>query len=93
MRDDPQDVNARANRIAEKSAAGEDVTKEASELLASLRWHEDMVVTNYEGERVWLAPCFDKEGKRHGITDCCLESDPCDYHRDFAGALNVEVKQ
>lgn len=46
-------------------------------VLESLRWCEDMVVVEpVFGDLVWL--------KRHesgkGITDCCLESDPCEYH-------------
>ena len=49
-------------------------------LLDSLRWREDIVITNHDGERVWLGPCF-LNGKRIGITDCCLEGDPCDWHR------------
>lgn len=49
------------------------------DLLQSLRRSEDMVITNCAGERVWLKPCV-LDGKRIGITDCCLEDDPCEHH-------------
>lgn len=52
----------------------------AKSILNDLRWKEDMVITNYNNERAWLKPCLDDSGKRIGITDCCLESDPCDRH-------------
>ena len=44
-------------------------------LMESLRWHEDMAIWNYEGEYVWLKPCY-VEGKRVGIEDCCLVAEP-----------------
>lgn len=91
--DDPKTINAQANDIADRAAKGEDVTNEAEELLKSLRWREDMVITNYEGERVWLKPALDRNGKRHGIVDCCLEEDPCDYHRALAGATEIKASQ
>lgn len=50
------------------------------EVLESLRWKEDQVITNYDGDRVWLKPCF-VGAVRAGITDCCLESEPCDWHK------------
>jgi hypothetical protein len=58
--------------------------QDPSELLASLRWREDMVIMNYDGERVWLKVCFGADGKRNGITDCCLESEPCAHHAKIA---------
>lgn len=67
--------------------------REAKELLKSLRWKEDMVITNYEGERVWLKPALDSNGKRHGITDCCLADDPCEWHRTLEGAQLQERTQ
>lgn len=91
--DDPKNINAQANDIADRAAQGQDVTAEARKLLNSLRWKEDMVITNHEGERVWLTPCFDKDGKRTGIWDCCPEADPCDYHRALADAARIEVNQ
>lgn len=57
---------------------------DASDLLKALRWREDMLITNDFGERVWLAPCFDKDGNRIGITDCCFEEDPCAWHKSVA---------
>jgi hypothetical protein len=50
-----------------------------------------MCVTNDEGKRVWLGPCFNKKGERIGITDCCLESNPCKRHRAaLAAAVDAE---
>ena len=58
----------------------------AKTMLIALRWREDMAVVNPFGEHVWLCPCYDSEGKRIGITDCCLVSEPCEHHR-FVAAL------
>lgn len=85
------DANSAANEIAEDAEAGIDVSARAKDLLSSLRWCEDMVITNYEGERVWLKPALDRNGKRHGITDCCLADDPCDYHKALEGAVQIKV--
>lgn len=65
--------------------------EEAKLLLKALRWDVDMVITNYDGERVWLGPCLNSEGKRIGITDCCLERDPCAHHRALASAHEETV--
>lgn len=56
----------------------------ATALLAGLRWREDMIITNYDGEVVWLGICYDKTGNRIGIRDCCLASEPCDHHAAIA---------
>jgi hypothetical protein len=58
---------------------------DAKDTLESLRWKEDMLITNYDGERVWLMPCYDEFGKRIGITDCCFESAPCSRHKAIGG--------
>lgn len=50
-------------------------------LLDALRWDVDQCIVNPFGERVWLKACLDADGKRIGITDCCLASDPCSHHR------------
>jgi hypothetical protein len=64
---------------SEKRVLGQ---KEAGELLESLRWQEDMLITNSDGERVWLKPLYDRTtGKRLGITDCCPENAPCERHQ------------
>jgi len=55
-----------------------------SELLASLRWGVDSLITNYDGERVWLKASLDANGKRNGITDCCLAEAPCEHHAKVA---------
>jgi len=49
------------------------------ELLNDLRWHEDQLVTNHFGDRVWLKPLI-QDGKRLGITECCYEEAPCERH-------------
>lgn len=49
---------------------------EAEEILKAMRWKADMVITNPFGERVWLKRRFNP----NGLTDCCLESDPCAHH-------------
>ncbi len=59
-------------------------SQNAKDLLRSLRWDVDMVITNYDGERVWLGPSFDAKGQRNGITDCCPEAKPCDHHANVA---------
>lgn len=56
---------------------------DAMKLLESLRWREDMVVTNCFGERVWLCPQLNAEGVRIGITDCCPEDEPCERHAEM----------
>ncbi len=56
-------------------------SEDAVALLAANRWHEDMVVTNHDGERVWLKVARDDRGQRIGITDCCLEVEPCAHHQ------------
>lgn len=59
---------------------------EAKLLLKALQCDVDMVIMNHNGERVWLGPCLGAEGKRIGITDCCLEIAPCEHHRKIANA-------
>jgi len=67
--------------------------REAKRLLEGLRWREDMVITNCEGERVWLGPALSSKGERVGITDCCLEDDPCDHHKTLEGAMQLKGEQ
>ena len=55
---------------------------DVEELLRQLRWKEDMLITNDFGELVWLKPLF-VDGKRIGITDCCFEEEPCEWHAVF----------
>jgi hypothetical protein len=62
-------------------------------LLDSLRWEADMVITNHEGERVWLTECHNESGVQIGITDCCFAADPCDYHGALDGSIRAEVIQ
>ncbi len=58
-------------------------------LLAALRWREDMVVTNHDGDRVWLRASF-IAGERDGVTDCCPESSPCAWHGAITGATTAQ---
>lgn len=67
--------------------------REAKALLQSLRWTEGMVITNYEGERVWLGPALNSKGERSGITDCCFEDDPCEHHKTLEGAIRLGGEQ
>jgi hypothetical protein len=53
--------------------------------LESLRWKEDMLVTNHFGERVFLTAAYNDDGERIGITDCCLAEAPCDKHGSYFG--------
>ena len=56
-------------------------------MLAALRLDVDMVfVEPISGERMWLKECHDDTGKRIGITECCLEAEPCDWHKSLAKA-------
>lgn len=54
------------------------------ELLESLRWDVDSLIANHAGDRVWLGPCHDDEGRRIGITECCHADAPCDHHAALA---------
>jgi hypothetical protein len=51
-------------------------------VLESLRWDADMIIENPFGERVWLKESY-VDGKRVGITDCCPEEYPCEWHSAF----------
>lgn len=66
------------------SALVEAVRAGYEQQLAAARWDVDMLVTNHFGERVWLGPCLDAEGKRIGITECCGEESPCEHHAEIA---------
>lgn len=55
------------------------VVLDAEKTLYNLRWRENMVIVNYFGETVWLKPLI-VNGKRIGITDCCLAENPCIRH-------------
>lgn len=46
----------------------------ASDLLVSLRWSADRLITNHLGERWWLKQIAD------GITECCPWDAPCSRH-------------
>lgn len=47
------------------------------------RWREDIVITNHDGDRVWLKPVV-VDDKQIGITDCCFEKAPCAHHVEVA---------
>ena len=49
-------------------------------LLGIIDAQADMVITNYDGVRVWLKDAFDTNGKRIGVAACCPESAPCPWH-------------
>ena len=41
----------------------------------------DTVITNYDGQRVWLKEAFDQNAKLIGVAACCPESEPCAWHK------------
>jgi hypothetical protein len=59
----------------------------ATDLLAELRWDADRIITNYEGERVWLKRCA-IPGDNTAVTDCCLAAAPCEYHAGLTNQAN-----
>lgn len=71
-----QKTNIALRKYAENMSAAE-----AKQLLQCLRWNEDDCVVNCFDEKVWLKPCFDANGKRIGITDCCFADNPCERHK------------
>ncbi len=60
-------------------------------LRESLRRKVDTVHTNYDGDRMWLGPSLNAEGKRVGITDCCYVDHECERHRTIIRRANWEV--
>lgn len=68
-----------ARKIAETATP-----KEARTMLDALRWSIDMKVYDEFGDHVWLGPYYDKNGKRIGVTQCCLVDDPCEHHSALA---------
>lgn len=62
-----------------------------TKMLEENRWHEDMVITNYDGIRVWLKKCI-HNGRCVGITDCCEEQTPCKRHKNFYNTHKEMVK-
>ena len=56
---------------------------DALELLASLRWDVDSLVTSHLGERVWLKALV-RNGARFGITECCFADEACPHHAELA---------
>lgn len=49
-------------------------------LLGTDDLHVDTVIPDLNGHRVWLKESFTSGGKRLGVIDCCLESNPCAWH-------------
>jgi len=50
----------------------------------NLDWQTDTVVINHDGQQVWLKDAFTSKGQRIGVATCCLESEPCEWHRALA---------
>jgi hypothetical protein len=69
-----------------------DVNLKPEDVLAALRWHDDMKVVNDFGEHVWLKP-YIKNGKRIGITDCCFVDNPCEHHAKLQQEEDRALKQ
>jgi hypothetical protein len=47
-------------------------------------WQTDAVMVNQEGQRVWVKDAFTSKGQRVGAGPCCLESDPCRWHKSLS---------
>lgn len=60
-------------------------------LLAALRRRPDTIICNPFGERVWLKECFSGK-KRIGVTDCCPEDSPCEWHSALSMANTEGAK-
>jgi len=45
-------------------------------------------VVNRDGKRVWLKEAFTSTGRRIGVGPCCLESEPCPWHKSLSRADN-----
>jgi hypothetical protein len=54
------------------------------DVIRAMRWKAGDLVENPFGDHVWLKDCLDEEGRKIGITDCCLANDPCDVHKASA---------
>jgi hypothetical protein len=50
-----------------------------SVLLGNVALQADTVIS-HEGKQVWLKNAFTSQGKRIGVSACCLESAPCEWH-------------
>lgn len=71
----------------DRHGLGDEGGADPQELLHSLRWDVDSLITNAFGERVWLKPCLDENEDRIGITECCFEAAPCTYHAVVAARI------
>jgi hypothetical protein len=52
-------------------------------------WQTDTVIVNRDGQRVWVKDAFTSRGQRIGAGPCCLESEPCKWHKSFSQTGNV----
>jgi hypothetical protein len=46
-------------------------------------WQPDTVV-NHDGRRFWVKEAFTRKGQRIGAGPCCLESEPCPWHKSLS---------
>jgi hypothetical protein len=51
-------------------------------------WQTDTVIVNGDGQRIWVKDAFTGKGQRIGAGPCCLESEPCKWHRSFSQTDN-----
>ena len=49
-------------------------------------WQTDTVMVNQDGQRVWVKDAFSSKGQRIGAGPCCLESEPCPWHKSLSRA-------
>ena len=57
------------------------VQEVAKKLRGSLQGPADRVVAREDGQRWWLRLDYDPSGVQVGVTACCLEDEPCAWHR------------
>lgn len=68
----------RKHTVAECASRGGEQSRMLMHGARVASWRADEVVTNHEGQRVWLKQI------PQGITDCCPEAEPCERHARIA---------
>ena len=59
--------------------------------LMILRWDVDFLVYLAEYDsHYWLKACYDKEGKRIGITSCCEYGYECKHHQNVKNKIGSQ---
>lgn len=59
--------------------------------LIILRWNVDHLVYLAEYDAYyWLKACYNKEGKRIGITSCCEHGYECKHHQNVKNKMDSQ---